>query len=315
MSVPPDQGCAALRLQLREPVQGTAPERAASWLLLEHPGPWPSTGWPADLPRAAVDVLDAAAELSVRPQLIRPLRERGRGGHAVIVASCRPGRRWLETRRLPDLGALADLDLAALAAGRRPGFGAATEEPVVLVCTHGRRDVCCARRGRPVAKVLDTLLPGRVWETSHVGGDRFAANVVTLPHGSYHGGLDPSTAPALAQAVLRGEVLLEQLRGTAGLPSAAQMAEFVVRRQLGLTGIDEVRADGPALHVDGCDELRVQVRPEQGGHRCFAVRLTRRQVPDVRLTSCAGAGTYARPYLLELAGLAELTDARDLVGG
>ena len=36
----------------------------------------------------------------------------------------------------------------------------------------------CALRGRPVAAAMDPLWPGRVWECSHLGGDRFAATAV-----------------------------------------------------------------------------------------------------------------------------------------
>jgi hypothetical protein len=246
-------------------------------------------------------VLEAAAELSVRPQFIRPLRDRRQGSRAVFVASCRPGQRWLERRELADPRELADLDLAALAAGRAPDFGDRVDEPVVLVCTHGRRDVCCARRGRPLAQALAEQLPGLVWETTHVGGDRFAPNVVTLPHGSYHGGAPVEAAPALAAAALDGEVVIEHLRGMAGLPAAAQAAECFVRRELGLTALGSVQALSVPRYADGAEVVQVQV-----GTRRFAVRMHRRRLPDARLTSCAGGGVHDRPYVREMLGMAEL---------
>jgi hypothetical protein len=282
-------------------LEGTAPERAASWLLLEHPGPWPSVGRPADLLEDERTVLDAAAELSVRPQLIRPLRDRRHGRRAVFVASCRPGQRWLERRELADPRELADLDLAALAAGHAPGFGDRMEAPILLVCAHGRRDVCCARRGRPLAQALAEQLPGLVWETTHVGGDRFAPNVVTLPHGSYHGGATVASAPALAAAALDGEVVIEHLRGMAGLPAPAQAAECFVRRELGLTALEAVRAVSVPRCADEVEVVQVQV-----GARRFMVRMHRRQLPDVRLTSCAGGGVHDRPYVREMVDMAEL---------
>ena len=304
----PDSGCAALRIGLGEPLQGTAPERASSWLLVEHPGPWPSAGWPADLPAPTAAVLEAAVVLSVRPQLIRPVRERRRRDRSmVLVASCRPGRSWLEARELSDLREIADLDLDAVAEGGAPGFGEPSTEPVLLVCTHGKRDVCCARRGRPLARALEEELPGRVWETTHVGGDRFAANVVTLPHGTYHGGVTTDIAGVLVRAALSRHVVPEHLRGTAGLPAAAQAAEFFVRRELGITALDAVRAATPPVPVpvpvllDGVEDVLVHV-----GTRSFTVRLSRRQVDEVRLTSCAGGGTHDRPYVHELVSLTEL---------
>jgi hypothetical protein len=302
----PDAGCAALRLALAEPLAGTAPEAAASWLLMEHPGPWPHPGWPSDLEPAVARVLETATALAIRPQLIRPVHQRRRGRCTVVVASCRPGQRWLETRELTDVRDLADLDLEAVAAGRAPGFGDETRQPVVLVCTHGRRDVCCARRGRPVAQALDAQLPGGVWETTHVGGDRFAANVVTLPHGTYHGGVDAGSAPALAAAAVRQEVVLEHLRGTAGMPAAAQAADVFVRQALGLTAVDAVRAVVDTSAVEGVEQVQVQARQEDHATRRFVVRMVRRQVADARLTSCAGGGTRDRPYVLDLVDVTEV---------
>jgi hypothetical protein len=47
--------------------------------------------------------------------------------------------------------------------------------------------VCCARLGVPLAQALAARHPGPVWETTPVGGHRFAANLVLLPHGLYYG--------------------------------------------------------------------------------------------------------------------------------
>ena len=74
------------------------------------------------------------------------------------------------------------------------GYGA--EPPVLLVCTNGRRDVCCAVRGRPVALDAAALAPGRVWEASHTGGHRFAPTGVLLPHGATLARLDAGLAGA-----------------------------------------------------------------------------------------------------------------------
>lgn len=296
MSTPrSDEGCAVQRLLLGEPLLGTAPVAAASWLAVEHPGPWPVSGLPDDLPPVARAVVEAASEQGVRPQLVRRVGARRGAGSTVLLASVRGGDRWLERRVVGDLTELADLDVAALAAGRRPGFGTEATDPVLLVCTHGKRDVCCARRGRPIAAALDALLPGLVWETNHVGGDRFAANVVTLPHGSYSGGVTAEAVPAVAQAALTGGVVLEHLRGIAGTPSVVQAAEVVVRRQLGLTGLDEVGATGRVEVVDGVHAVEVAA-----GAARRLVLLVSRQEQVERLTSCKGSGTVDRPHVWDL---------------
>lgn len=295
-------GCAAVRAALDEPLRATAPERAASWLLVEHPGPWPATGLPRDVPAEAVRVLDVATAAGVRPQLVRRVADRRGDAATVLLASCRPGRRWAERRTLTDLRALAELDVASLAAGEPPGFGTLAAGPVVLVCTHGRRDVCCARLGRPLAVLLDAQLPGQVWETTHLGGDRFAPNVVSLPDGSYHGGVAPTDVPALAAAITAGRVLVPRLRGRAGLPSAVQAADHFVRGHTGETALDAVRplACTPSPSGQTCVELLVA-----GARWCVHVAVR----PGVRerLTSCAGSGTVAAPDAYDLLGLRRLT--------
>ena len=100
----------------------------------------------------------------------------------------------------------------------------------MLVCTHGRHDTCCAVRGRPVAAALAERHGDRVWECSHVGGDRFAASVVVLPDGTYYGGLDDSDAGDVLDRHLAGTVTPARLRGSSMLPTVAQAAAVAVAR-------------------------------------------------------------------------------------
>ena len=114
-------------------------------------------------------------------------------------------------------------------------------EPVFAVCTHGRHDTCCAERGRPVAAALAAAHPDLTWEVSHIGGDRFAANALVLPHGLYYGRLDEDSVVGMADAHLDGRLSLEHLRGRSGLGTALQYAEDALRRHLDERGIDAVR--------------------------------------------------------------------------
>ena len=69
-------------------------------------------------------------------------------------------------------------------------------EPVFLVCTHGKRSVCCARlAGRCRAGARRAASRARSGSSTHVGGHRFAANLVILPHGLYYGPVGLSTRP------------------------------------------------------------------------------------------------------------------------
>ena len=67
---------------------GSAPEAAKSWLLIEHPGPWPAFGLPDDLPPALADYSARALQHGVRTQLIRRTDRDGRS------QSTGPDRPW-----------------------------------------------------------------------------------------------------------------------------------------------------------------------------------------------------------------------------
>jgi hypothetical protein len=155
----------------------------------------------------------------------------------------------------------------------------APQERTYLVCTNGARDPCCAIRGPAVAQALERVRPGQVYECSHLGGHRFAANVLVLPDGLCFGRLDARSAPALAGELDAGRLLLEHLRGRTAYEPEQQAAEVLIRRELGLTGLDELR------HVAGTTFVLAD-------HRHVSARLkTERLAP--RRVSCRDEKTEA----------------------
>jgi hypothetical protein len=164
---------------------------------------------------------------------------------------------------------------------------------VLLVCTNGRRDVCCAVRGRPVALDAAEARPGRVWEASHTGGHRFAPTGVLLPHGVALARLDAELAVEVLDEAARDRLPAATLgpdhdRGRSALEPPAQAAESHIRALLGelsLTAFDTVAAEpGPdaephcvVSHRDG-RTWRVRLRrgtgtalPESCGKTAVAV--------------------------------------------
>jgi hypothetical protein len=228
--------CAAESLLRDEPVGGTA-THVRTWLLLEHVGPW---GNEALLDARLPDGLGAALTRQAKADRAKILLIRrfsstpDSDGLRVFAAYADPVAPRLESGTVSDPREVLDLDLRALREGGSSGL-AAYDGSLFCVCTNGRHDACCAERGRPVAKALEQAHPEETWEVSHVGGDRFAANVVVLPHGLYYGRLDPASAIAVAGSHLAGELDLDHLRGRASYPMAVQAAEIHLRRELGAT--------------------------------------------------------------------------------
>ncbi len=228
--------CAGASLLRDEPVAGTA-THVRTWLLLEHTGPWGADALlDARLPDGLGPALKAlAGEHRAKVLLIRRFSSTPDGeGVRVFAAYADPERPRLESGALRDEHEVLDLDLGAFRAGGSTGL-ATYDGALFCVCTNGRHDACCAERGRPVAKALDQAHPEETWEVSHIGGDRFAGNMVVLPQGLYYGRLDPASAIAVAGSHLAGELDLDHLRGRSSQPMPVQAAEILLRRELGAT--------------------------------------------------------------------------------
>lgn len=262
-----------------DPMLGTA-FPAPRLLLVEQPGPWGRAGLlDSRFDRAVAHRLIARLERQrVRVVAIRrPGRTVGDRSRRWALADCRPGRERLVWGRFDE-----DAELLALAVDTVgetwPTAGSATGDPdddrspLFVVCAHGTHDVCCAIRGRPVAAALAEIRPGRVWECSHVGGDRFAANVLVLPSGVLYGRVTAGVAPALADAADRGTVLEHHLRGRVGFAPDVQAAmAFAHRARPGsfLTDIRPIRSGRTApemtdVQLDvGGEIVEVRVRVEQ----------------------------------------------------
>jgi hypothetical protein len=228
-----------------EPSMASAPEASRAWLLIEHPGPWPHEPSDAVLPAPLRAVVTSAVALGIRVQMIRRPGQRRVGDARTVFAGWTTGSEpWLRRGEVSahpadlagaDLAGadLTSLDLERMSAGSAPPFGSPVTEPVFLVCTHVRRSTCCARFGAPLAQALAAQHPRQIWETTHVGGHRFAANLVILPHGLYYGPVGLDAATAAISAYQRGAVVPGRYRGRAGQPQSTQQAEHALLTRTG----------------------------------------------------------------------------------
>lgn len=250
------------------------------FLLIEDPGPWGPQAHPTGtLPADVVSVVHAVAhELSARLLLIR-----------------RPGRQAISPRRS---WAVADIDVGEIRWGTAADAsalehvdyfsgGTTTADDAYLVCAQGRHDVCCAAEGRPVAAALATRHPAATWECSHVGGDRFAANVLVLPTGLVYGRVTPDDVDRLTSAQSAGLLVPDLLRGRCGVAPVAQVAEVHVREAWG-----DFRSG--AISIDAVDHLGHDVWRVSGGHaidgRQFVAELRESHEPVGGGLTCAASG-------------------------
>ncbi|MDF3298346.1 sucrase ferredoxin [Streptomyces tropicalis] len=307
--------CATVSRDHDEPLSATA-ATAATWLLLEQPGPWGAKALTSShLDPALGHALERAARgTGVRVALIRPP-----GRHAdcrtpsvrrVYAAHTLPGKGWLRHAATTAPERLLDLDFAALGRGDHRSFDAALEgrahtgAPLALVCTNAKRDRCCALLGRPLATELAGSGVEGVWEVTHLGGHRFSPTVLVLPYGYVYGRAAARDVEEALHAVREGRIVVEGCRGRTAWDRPGQAAELAVRRASGEDAADAlsvVRVDGAAprwavtvAHADG---------------RRWHVTVARGASLPPRPESC-GAAVLGTPARMDVVSVRALTATR-----
>jgi hypothetical protein len=263
------------------------------WLLVEVRGAW---GEDAIHSSALGDHVPPQWKDDLKRRNVRAVAIRSPARHddsEVRLFACWTRRPGAQTRALVwrrDVGSLADVvDAAAeLRIGDTPPSPwEEAADPVLLVCTNGRHDQCCANLGRPLVRSLqDSRWSQQVWECSHIGGDRFAPNLVVLPSSLYFGRVDPESAPRLLGSLDDGRIELAHFRGRTSFSLAEQAVEHFVRQEIGVESIDGVIVD-PQLS-DHSFRVRVD-------DRLLVVRIRRRLVSVAEALTCKGSGDQLVP--------------------
>lgn len=280
--------CSQLSRAAGEPLAASAPATRA-WLAIEQPGAWGrdallESRFPRDVAAELAARCDAAG---IKPLLIRRFGRADTGGPRKCIL-VDPGRGLANERVVSNPAELLSVPLD-------DRFGDRLRARQFLVCTNGKRDRCCAQLGRRVAEALSRARPQQAWECSHLGGHRFAANVLVLPDGLLFGRLDADAACTTVEALEAGELPLDHLRGRCGLPPLAQAAEIEARRVLELHRLDALEPGGIAG-----DEVTLHA----AGGRPVRVRLEATQLADVP-ASCRG-DTRETPTAWRLVTLTEV---------
>ncbi len=273
--------CAALARALDEPLPGTA-SVARRWVGIEHRGTWPHeiTQHRDDAVRAFIA---RARSSGWRPVLVRrPGRRPSDGPTRIFFADTAPPAPQTTVIRVVDPAELASI---AFPADGAPLPGETVADPMLLVCTHGRRDRCCAVDGRALARAVLGAGETDVWECTHLGGHRFAPTALVLPTGYVYGRLDVGGAVAALKAAAAGEVEAAHCRGRSTWEPPGQVAELAVRAATGLRDADALRVESTGLAEDAPAQVVVAARD---GRR-WEVTVRPMSCPGNRPTSCGAA--------------------------
>lgn len=195
-----------------ESLSGTAP-LAQGWLLVSSEGSWG--------PQAVDKALGQRLSRWVADRQLKVLLVRKHNRNVT-----RDLRYWLSDAKGGLVsGDLIDLDTPPDVSESEPA------EPMLVICTNGSRDQCCAIEGISLRKHLQGSLTEiqlrNVWEGTHIGGHRFAPTALYLPGNLVYGRLTADVATSILQ---HGTLENRYLRGRSHYPACVQVLECEIPR-------------------------------------------------------------------------------------
>ena len=226
--MPDSQFCSVLTQQFGEPLAGTAPY-AEHFVFISWPKKYwqyealeAKGGFPQGLKKWMNEQSKVNGKISIR------LASRAGLGHYKADIFIYPGK-WCYSNVLPE--EIPTVLESHFRNDTASSFSAGKfEHDQIFICTHGRHDKCCAKFGQELADkmryhVLRQKAAVEVWESSHLGGHRFAATMIDFPTGRAYGRLRPEAIPNFLESRKQGLVYGSAYRGSVFLTDLEQVAE------------------------------------------------------------------------------------------
>ena len=241
--------CSLESLNAKEPLFGTM-SKSSVWFLLEYPFSWGGNAFKdSDIPQLVKERLTFFVDSvpDARLQLIKKPNSSLTEHITFYLAIPSENQPILYMFLLTKYEDILDLDFTAILSGENVYRERIQMEPLYLVCTNGKRDACCAKFGLPVFGSFQRIVRNTVWQTTHVGGHRFAANILCFPYGILYGRVSVEDVKSIVDSFQQGEILIEKHRGRACYNEVVQAAEYYLRLNTKIKGIS-------AFHLQGIEE-------------------------------------------------------------
>lgn len=215
---------------------GTAP-RVDVWLLLEYRGRWSGSAFKdSKIPKAVKSHLNKALK-SISNSRLQLIKKRNNNDARLkfYIAVSKEKKARLYEFELKSYDDLLSLDIKRSMRSKKH----ICAEKKYIMCTNGEYDICCGKFGMPVYLDLAKGKYGsQTWETTHIGGHRFASTFVCLPHGVVYGRVrEGKVAENLIDEFEHGKINLSSYRGRSCHAYEVQAAEYYLRKETGITGI------------------------------------------------------------------------------
>lgn len=240
------QFCARESLAQHDPLAGSGAHAEYNLLIS-----WPRNKWrrnlrqASDMPDQVAAQLGALAESGRRVNLIHR-RDWPEQRHCIYLM---PEKRRFEVMR-DELGAFLDAFGSNTSLARWEA--APLECPVLLCCTHGKKDKCCAKFGNAAYQALSKAVekhgfPIEVWESTHLGGCRLAASAVIFPALRKYGRIASEDIIPFLESETTGYPYLPCYRGDSRLTAVQQCAQVAALEWLDKKEIkpDELNISDP----------------------------------------------------------------------
>lgn len=235
--------CSDNSLGKNEPLPGSAP-KTDIWIALEYPlPPGDNALRESNLPDE-IKVHLANLQKSIKNSrllLIRNQHSQEKSDHSLFIAYSNRSNPCLYEIQVGDYMRVLSINEETIHKETFAPQYRRMAEPLFLICTNGRRDPCCAKWGLPLYNALEKMSGVSVWQSSHVGGHRFAGNMICLPHGIYYGRVSPENATSVVEQYRAGVIDLDHYRGRASYSSIAQVGEYYLRQHTADLQVDSVQ--------------------------------------------------------------------------
>lgn len=218
--------CSAASRYFREQLAGTAANSSA-FILIEHFNPFPGKVIEAHFDKAWIQEMQALAkEYKGKALLIRNKKTNNKTCKITFVDCIKCRHFSVET----ELENVTSIPLKKLIEDEHTHWETDT---FFLICSNGKKDKCCSKFGYPVYKFFESFNADvKVWESSHVGGDRFAANVVVMPFGIYYGHVAVEDVGHILVRTLLRKIYKNKFRGISHRSFFEQAIECHLREYL-----------------------------------------------------------------------------------
>lgn len=236
-----DYFCSQSSVFNNEFIYGTA-SNFQYWVLLEYTKPWSEN--PIEVNRLPILVNEYLRSLTQilaksRVLFVKQNIKKEKNFSLFLIVS-KENNIKLKEFVINEYKDLLDIDIVNMLRQLEKGDSFLEDNPIYLVCTNGKKDKCCSKFGIPIYKMFSNTVKKKVWQCTHIGGDRFAPNVVCFPSGIYYGQVETSEITEIVSYTSNDRIYLNKFRGRSCFGQNAQVGEFFIRRRNYLKTISDL---------------------------------------------------------------------------